>query len=471
VPNRLGPRRLSSTTATEQDVKEGGPVVIIPERMMVQRSKSYSHGFAASMETARIELNSMNLEEEALASPPSSTPSTPGTPMTPDETPTTDSFAFAFDIDGVLVRGGHPIPEAIEAMRVLNGENEWNIRVPYIFLTNGGGKTEAERCIDLSRQLDIEVAPAQFICGHTPMREMVDRYKTILVVGGEGEKCRQVAEGYGFQDVVTPGDIIKDNAATTPFRQLTTEEHKNSKDRDYGSTKIEAIFVFADSRDWAGDIQIILDLAMSKGGYIGTLSETFDEGPPIYFSHNDIVWSAAHDNVRLGMGALRKMVEMLFKDLTKGKELETIAFGKPQIGTFEFATRLLQQWRKDEHHINRPPETVYFVGDTPESDIRGTNMFNEKAKNEWYSILVRTGVFQEGTQPAYKPRMTVDTVLDAVRHGIEREISKNAKDVRTIASNSIKNLSLNGEKDFRVQTPILELSESNTPEMLPTPAA
>jgi ribonucleotide monophosphatase NagD (HAD superfamily) len=36
---------------------------------------------------------------------------------------------------------------------------------PYIFLTNGGGKTEAERCVDLSRQLDIEVSPAQFICG------------------------------------------------------------------------------------------------------------------------------------------------------------------------------------------------------------------------------------------------------------------------------------------------------------------
>jgi hypothetical protein len=63
--------------------------------------------------------------------------------------------------------------------------------------------------------------------------------------------------------------------------------------RDYGHTKIDAIFVFADSRDWAGDCQIIPDLAMSKGGYIGTLSETFNEGPPIYFPHNDVVWSAA----------------------------------------------------------------------------------------------------------------------------------------------------------------------------------
>ncbi|KAF8856454.1 HAD-superfamily hydrolase [Acephala macrosclerotiorum] len=455
-------------TATENDLREGGPVVVVPERMMAQRSHSHHGGFAASLETARNELDAMNLEEEALVSPSSSTPETPGSPITPADIPTADSFAFAFDIDGVLIRGGRPIPEAIEAMKVLNGENEYGMKVPYIFLTNGGGKTEAERCIDLSRQLDIEVSPAQFICGHTPMREMVERYETVLVVGGEGEKCRQVAEGYGFRDVITPGDIIKDNEHTTPFRKLTVEENANSRKRNYGETKIEAIFVFADSRDWAGDIQIMLDLAMSKGGYIGTLSETFDEGPPIYFSHNDIVWSAAHDNVRLGMGALRKMVEMLFKDLTKGKELETIAFGKPQIGTFEFATRLLQQWRKDEHRINRPPETVYFVGDTPESDIRGTNQFNAKSKNEWYSILVRTGVFQEGTKPAYQPKITVDTVLDAVKHGMKREFSKKMKEVGgglALNSLALKNLpQLNGDTKVGTETPILEVTETTTPE-------
>lgn len=166
---------------------------------------------------------------------------------------------------------------------------------------------------------------------------------------------------------------------------------------------------------------------MSKGGYTGTLSETFDKGPPIYFSHNDIVWSAAHENVRLGMGALRKVVKTLFSDLTHGKELNTIAYGKPQIGTFEFAIRLLQQWRKDEYRINRALETIYFVGDNPKSDIKGTNQFNTKSKDEWYSILVRTGVFKEGTQPAYKPMATVDTVLDAVNHGMKREFKKRMK--------------------------------------------
>ncbi|KAK7398236.1 hypothetical protein QQX98_012386 [Neonectria punicea] len=343
-----------------------------------------------------------------------------------------DEFVFAFDIDGVLVRGGRAIPEAIEAMKVLNGENEFGIKVPHIFLTNGGGKTEEERCGDLSKQLLCDIKPGQFICGHTPMREMAEKYGTVLVVGGEGETCRLVAEGYGFKDVVTPGDIIKHDAATTPFRKLTAEEHANSRERDFTDVVIDAVFVFADSRDWAGDIQIMLDLAMSKGGRLGTRSETFNDGPPFYFSHNDVVWSAAHEHVRLGMGALRRMFEVTFKDLTNGAgELHTHAFGKPQVSTFEFASRLMGQWRNTEHGLVAPPETVYFVGDTPESDIRGTNAVNKKADNDWYSILVETGVYQEGTEPAYKPRTTVVNVLDAVNHGIRRSMAKKAAAINT----------------------------------------
>jgi len=295
-------------------------------------------------------------------------------------------------------------------------------------LTNGGGKTEQERCVQLSKQMELEISPGQFICGHTPMKEMAEKYKTVLVVGGEGEKCRHVAEGYGFKDVVTPGDIMLDNERTTPFRKLTDQETQSSRKRNFGKTEIEAIFVFADSRHWGDDAQIILDLLTSKKGVMGTRSENYDEGPPIYFSHNDMIWSAAHENPRLGMGALRSFIEKLFEDVT-GKALVSTAFGKPQIGTFSFATRLLQQWRKDTHGINKPPETVYFVGDTPESDIRGTNEYNESglAENDWYSILVRTGIFKEGTTPRYTPRATVDTVLEAVKHGIQREAKKAAK--------------------------------------------
>ncbi|RVX65845.1 hypothetical protein B0A52_10302 [Exophiala mesophila] len=412
-------RRLSSQSATRADLF-GGPTVVAPPQHLENRSNAH--------ETA----HAMELAKHHLADDPSdATPDDSG-PVTPDASglSTTDKYAFAFDIDGVLIRGGEVIPEAVEAMKVLNGQNEYGIKVPYIFVTNGGGKTEEERCIQLSNQLQMEVSPGQFICGHTPMRELAQKYHTVLVVGGEGEKCREVALGYGFKDVITPGDIIKDNKDTTPFRQLTEEELKNSKKRNYGLVDIEAVFVFADSRDWAGDSQIILDLCMSKNGRLGTRSETFDEGPPVFFSHNDVVWATSHSYSRIGMGALRASLEAMFKAIT-GKDMKTIAFGKPQLGTFNFATRLLQQWRKDTHGIDKPLDTVYFVGDTPESDIRGTNEFDQsgEADTSWYSILVRTGVFREGTQPAYTPKMTVDNVLEAVKHGMQREFDKALKNL------------------------------------------
>jgi len=407
----MGIRRVSSTNATDAELKGTLPFTIAPPHLA--DLPDAAHETAAQMEMAKHRLASKG------------NVNTPGTPPSPSETSVTDQYAYAFDIDGVLIRGGEVIPEAIEAMKVLNGENEYGVKVPYIFVTNGGGKTEAERCLQLSNQLELEISPGQFICGHTPMREMAEKYNTVLVVGGEGEKCRHVAEGYGFKDVITPGDIILDNKHTTPFRKLTEEEKANSRRRNMNDHEIEAIFVFADSRDWAGDQQIILDVLMSKNGRLGTRSETFDEGPPIFFSHNDIVWSTSHDYTRLGMGALRTSVEALYKGLT-GKPLNSVAFGKPQIGTFDFATRLLQQWRKDTHGINSPPDTVYFVGDTPGSDIRGTNEYNESKSTpaDWYSILVETGVYDKGTKSPYEPRHTCTNVLEAVKHGMQREFSK-----------------------------------------------
>ncbi|KAE8355171.1 HAD-like domain-containing protein [Aspergillus coremiiformis] len=405
-------RRLSSLDASRADLY-GGPNVVVPPKHLM--APSDSHETAMAMEMAKQHLEDDVSSEEG--SPRFASP-VPRMPLT-----TTDDFALAFDIDGVLIRGGEPIPAAIEALKYINGANPYGIKIPYIFVTNGGGKTEEERCLDLSRQLELEVSTGQFICGHTPMREMAERYNTVLVVGGVGEKCRIVAEGYGFKDVITPGDIIKTRHDTTPFRSLTEEEYKNSRVRDFSKTNIEAIFVFADSRDWAGDQQIILDVLMSKDGRLGTRSETFDEGPPVFFSHNDVVWSTSHEHSRIGMGALRASLEALYKAVTS-KELHTIAFGKPQLGTYEFATRLLRQWRKDTHGINRPPNTVYFVGDTPESDIRGTNEFNEISDTHWYSILVKTGVYQEGTIPRYPPKKVTDNVLEAVKFATERELAK-----------------------------------------------
>ena len=109
-----GPRRLSNMEVNEATFVDGGPMVIVPPKHMM--AESTAHETAAQMEKAFHHLKKA----------PDSTLSTPGTPP---PTLTTDRYAFAFDIDGVLIRGGKAIPEAIEAMKVLNGENEYGIKV------------------------------------------------------------------------------------------------------------------------------------------------------------------------------------------------------------------------------------------------------------------------------------------------------------------------------------------------------
>ena len=115
--------------------------------------------FSDEIENARTDLSrKMALGDSDVETPstteseeaPSLSPASTSTPSSPDldatEAPITpadpnghtdgekpplvaDSFAFAFDIDGVLVRGGRPIPEAIEAMKVLNGKNKYGIKM------------------------------------------------------------------------------------------------------------------------------------------------------------------------------------------------------------------------------------------------------------------------------------------------------------------------------------------------------
>jgi hypothetical protein len=122
-------------------------IMATPQRPAAPLRSISASSFAETFRAARrkVDRDFEGLEEqispdsEASLSPEltasgGTTPKSLASPITGPVTPVpdqdvADDFAFAFDIDGVLVRGGRPIPEAVEAMKVLNGENEYNIRV------------------------------------------------------------------------------------------------------------------------------------------------------------------------------------------------------------------------------------------------------------------------------------------------------------------------------------------------------
>jgi HAD superfamily hydrolase (TIGR01456 family) len=251
---------------------------------------------------------------------------------------------------------------------------------------------------------------------------------------------------YGFQTVVTPGDILTAHPEVWPFSQqflpfygpisrpLPTPIHATDPTK---SLRIDAVFVYNDPRDWGLDITILKDLLLSHAGILGTLSPKNnnpalpnrgfqqDNQPPVFFSNPDLVWAAKYHLPRLGQGGFREAFEGVWAAITGGPragvEFQKTVIGKPFRQMYEFAEKRLVGHRKDlvgETKVGALRK-VYMVGDNPESDIRGGNTYQSPLGTEWASILVRTGVHVEGQTPAYRPSMEVDDVWDAVKWAIE----------------------------------------------------
>lgn len=358
-------------------------------------------------------------------------------------------------IDGVLVRSADPLPTAHRALTYLQSHN-----IPFILLTNGGGKHESERVADLSKKLDVPLSTSMFVQSHTPFADM-DHYKdkTVMVVGGDEDRCRVVAEKYGFKTVVTPGDIFAAYPDVWPFSHQLLPQYKNfsrplpqpiDPNHPDKSLKIDAVFVFNDPRDWGLDTQIVKDVLLSKNGILGTLSEKNgdttlpnngyqqDGQPPLYFSNPDLLWAAKYHLPRLGQGGFRAALEGVWAAITggpqNGVELEMTVMGKPHRPTYEFAEKRLIEHRKDL--LKRSGyngeigalKRVYMVGDNPASDIAGGNGYQSPHGTDWVSVLVKTGVYVDGTEPEHKPRRIAEHVWDAVCWAVQENERWDAKE-------------------------------------------
>jgi HAD superfamily hydrolase (TIGR01456 family) len=234
---------------------------------------------------------------------------------------------------------------------------------------------------------------------------------------------------------IWPFNLIWTDYYSKTARPLPTPIDPTNPSR---SLKIDAVFIFNDPRDWALDSQIILDLLLSSQGILGTYSEKNgdkslpnngwqqDGQPALIFSNPDLFWATAYHMPRLGQGGFRAAVEGVWKDTTDGAHLQKKVIGKPYPETYAFAERVLQKHRAEllgrsyGDKISKL-DRVFMVGDNPESDIRGANEFNSPNGTEWVSILVKTGVYRDGTRPKYEPKATVDDALAAVKWALESE--------------------------------------------------
>jgi HAD superfamily hydrolase (TIGR01456 family) len=321
-------------------------------------------------------------------------------------------LAFAFDIDGVLLRGKSPLPAAKEALSILDGNNKLGLKIPFILLTNGGGVSEEERCLKLSSQLGVQIHPDQFMQAHTVLKSIVQNYADVpvLVLGSKGDTLRRVAEGYGFRKVYTTLDILAWNPSIWPYHDLTQEERASVKPTDFSKIQFGAIFVFHDPRNWALDTQIMCDVIQGIIG--GGSHETNHAQKPVdlVFCNPDLIWQSDFKAPRMGQGAFRVAFQAVFQSLT-GSTYPYIQLGKPSEATYNFAEIMLK------HRLQSVPKpSLYMVGDNPESDIAGANTAG------WKSILVHTGVYNPHRgPPSHQPTHQAKDVAEAVRWALEQE--------------------------------------------------
>lgn len=349
-------------------------------------------------------------------------------------------IAFVLDIDGVLIRGSKKLPTAKPALELMNKH-----KIPFILLTNGGGWTEKSRVESLSKEIGVPLSPLQLVQSHTPMKAFAvnKTFRRVLVCGGDKDNVRYAAQEYGFEDIVLPVDLVKACPTISPHHRFTKSDlEKYGKDVNMDKP-FDAVLVFNDPRDMTTDLQVILDLLVSKDGVLGTKrrfvasKDRQEPSVPIVFSNNDFLWASEYELPRYGQGAFRIIVEAIYNrtnELKQGQNLISSIMGKPFKVQYDFAHHVLIDWRSklllnkthettqllpplNEEPKNSPFDKIYMIGDNPASDIKGAN------DNGWESMLLRTGVFKDEDWGNIVARPTCgvhDNVLDAVEYAMKK---------------------------------------------------
>ncbi|CAJ1438793.1 unnamed protein product [Effrenium voratum] len=272
------------------------------------------------------------------------------------------------DIDGVVRRGGEPIQGAKEAL--------WHLEkasVPYIFMTNGGGVTEAKKAQELSELLEVELDESRVILSHTPFRLQAERLRSRRVVLVGGCETEEVARSYGFDvggRAITSSQIVLGSPDIYPWPVQHGE--LPPVDVHAAGPPIEAVLIFYEPENWGMELQVLSDVL--AGGL--PLGSGASQAAELWVSNPDFLWQAGYPVPRFGMGAFVESLQALWRRRTGG-ELRVEECGKPFRVQFEAARELLSQVSGDT--LDR----IYMIGDNPAADIRGAN----QAGDPWRSIL------------------------------------------------------------------------------------
>ena len=313
------------------------------------------------------------------------------------------SSAVAFDVDGVLVRGGATVAAAPVALQRLRSAD-----IPFLFMTNGGGHVEARRAGAFGEKFGVDVAEWQVCQSHTPMRALADRHgdETVLVLGKRYENLAAIAASYGFKHAVTVEEL---HAAYPLLYPDAPPDGGPRPPGNWADAPFGAVLAFNDPLLWGRELQLCCDVLRSghaSAAALGTgaAAPAATQNVPLYSGCADFLYAAEHPHPRFGSGASMAALKALFEQLA-GQPLDVADYGKPHAVSYDYVSNVLRDHMRDGDALDR----VFMIGDNPITDILGA----KNAGRPWFSILVKSGMWQEGDDTGGADAI-VDDVAEAM---------------------------------------------------------
>ncbi|EEH08089.1 CDP-alcohol phosphatidyltransferase [Histoplasma capsulatum G186AR] len=244
------------------------------------------------------------------------------------------NMVVAFDINGVLLHDDKITPESRRVRELLNGDNELGIKIPYMLLTNGSGKTEA-----------LPSPPHSPSNPTRPCKLVPNRVSRPAL-----PQRRTDSKTSSSQDTLAWGPSI-----SPPWRNFTEKDHKQARPQDFDNVTFHSILVFADSRDscdYATNFQITMELLLRQYHLPNRPQAPADDPRSLpHRPRNDV--QVTHDGY-----------------------LERVVYAKPELATYKFADGVTMLWMKEIHNEHILTENIYMIGGNPASDIiGGTGVF------------------------------------------------------------------------------------------------
>lgn len=289
-------------------------------------------------------------------------------------------FGILFDVDGVLARGSSPLTPAVKAIEKLK-DSDGHLRVPCAFVTNACNRTH-DKQKQISNWFDIKISADQVIHAPTPvklLRQFHDKH--VLVIGQEHRV--EIAQDLGFSNLCTLDDVKE----AYPLLDMVDHENRKIVARGYKENNdfptIEAVLLLAEPTHWEANLQLLIDLLLSEGKPTKAPADPKRVPQlPVIACNMDLQFMAEACMPRFGHGAFLVCLEALYKKIT-GNDLEySTLVGKPCEITYRFAEHTISKIAKSMG-IRKPIRRLYFIGDNPNVDIYGANLYDRYLQKVW----------------------------------------------------------------------------------------